>query len=146
VHNGWSTDRENLLAIAVRSSDLLGDLVNEERARLLRRDVGGHERERAARRRGRQGVHPNTPAPDDDPIAAANPVHGRGAGAVGCHHDRAVHLWILDRNPNAGDTNFAAQVRRRIETGRKHPVGLGNGGRDVRVVEPVDPMDLKSFQ
>ncbi len=111
---------------------LVGDLLHQQRLRLLAGDVGRHERERLAR-----ALRPLRRS-DLDPETTHHDLH---AGLDVCHRDRpgaavadddpAVHLRPLDLDPPAVDADLRLEVRRGVEAGRERSVHIGRGERGV---------------
>ena len=76
-------------------------------------------------------------------MSPAHPVHGDGPRPPVAHHQGAVHLGVLDRQPGAVDAHAARQVRRRVEPGGQDPVAVGWHQRGVLDGDPVGAVHLE---
>src|SRR5581483_10097867 len=133
VHDRRAAHREELAAVRLRGADALGDLVDEQRLRLLRRDVRVHELE-AADVAGPLGrMHAHTVVADDHLVARTHLVHRHGPDPLVGHDDAAVHLRVLHRPPPPGYADVGGEVGGRVEAVGQHAVAVAGDQRGVAV-------------
>ena len=150
VHDSRPADPEDASSGGLDLPHPLGDLVDEQRLRLLAGDGGGHEAEvllLAARRR-RRHLHADAVRAADDRLArlhvADRHVPHHLAAVLLLDDQSAVHLGAVHVQPLPVQPDEGVEVRRRVEVVREDAVGQGGAGRRGAGVHRVRAVHLES--